>query len=1317
MKRLFTSLKVLCLTLLLLFNFNVTAGAQSFKDLTSKHWAYNAVSEMTNLGVINGYTDGTFKPSNHVTRAEFAKLLVVTLDLDGTKVTNPLEFEDVKDTYWGYNYIKSAGNYLTGYKVSDKYYFYPTKDAVREDMAVAMVVASGLSNVDYSEATLNKFSDINKASSGIKKYIAIAVEHGLMKGNANGTFNPKGTLTRAEAAQLMLNFVKSEKVSLEDLEKMIDANKEGPILHEKFGYIDLGPDYAKYEYEDDGVWHKATFRYLHKSSNKESGTCNNFYFTDVTIREINNPSKTYSFKIPYVNSIQASYDKDKKEVDLGENWHAYDILSLDVEELSKAPKSDIKWVKAPERIIKKGSTYFDKAYLFIRYEEKDKTKLTSNIKRVGELEEVFTWKETTKNIDYKGSDYKITEENGKVYLTIGLGSRSNGGYTIEITNVKISGKNITVDVQETTPNPQEKTTQSITYPHVTIELSGMPDSVKINKLTPKVRQLDSLTWKASSKEIDYNGSSYKITEEGGKVYLTVGIGSRATTGYTLEIANVEITGKDVVVDVQETKPNPGELTTKSTNYPRVTIELSGKPNSVKVNKLTPKVREIGPLTWKASTKEIDYTGSSYKVTEEDGKVYLTVGLGSRTTTGYTIDIANVKITDRDIVIDVQETKPNPNEATTKTTNYPHATIELNYKPNSVKINKLTPIVREIDALTWKETTKTFEYRSKGYQINTDGGKTYLTVGLGERPSGGYTVEISNVKIEGGKITLDVQETAPAADAITTQSLTYPSATIEVSRKPDEVVLNYKPVITPQAEELTWKETTKTFSIKSGPYAINEEDGKTYLTVGIGERSTGGYSVKIVDVRINGGDIELDIQEIMPGLNEGVTQAFTYPTATIEVSRRPDSVKINKLTPIRRGDNTQLTWSDTSKKITYKGNSYLITEEDGKVYLTVGMGEKNHGGYGIEIVDVKIKGQDVTLEVLETYPDPWATTASVINYPTDTIELSGKPKNVMINKVTKKTQTEEPKLTWSTSTKNISYKSRGYTITEEDGKVYLTVGLGSRSTGGYSVSIEDVTIEGYNVTVDARETMPGFTEMVTQAFTYPTKTIELSGKPEKVTINWLESRRRGEENKLYWYYTDQAFSYEGNGYTINKKDGKIYVTIGKAGETAPFDLLLNDVTVEGKKLKVSLLEAPRAYVASIAPSYSSNLTLRVSIEPEDVEITYITPDSEAYKNLSYSIIGNYLAYNAKGYKHVTQDNAHYVVVGGGKQKNVNMKVDITSIDVNGKRVDIYAQLVPDTNSNVMVQYPATTIRFSEKPISVLIHWDTTVFSMDTGLAGY
>ncbi|HHV99114.1 MAG TPA: S-layer homology domain-containing protein [Clostridiaceae bacterium] len=186
-----------------------------FKDMDDNHWASEAIIELVERGIINGYPDKTFKPNEKVTRSEFAKMMTKALDLKSSG--NTQTFVDVPPTSWDYQVVEAAKNYLTGYKTSDgKMYFYGTRPAVREDMAVALVKALKLT-VEKENGQLKKiFKDYNEISPNLRDYIYTAYKHELMIGS-DGKFFPQKNLTRAEAAMLILRTLyKAEKVVVDD---------------------------------------------------------------------------------------------------------------------------------------------------------------------------------------------------------------------------------------------------------------------------------------------------------------------------------------------------------------------------------------------------------------------------------------------------------------------------------------------------------------------------------------------------------------------------------------------------------------------------------------------------------------------------------------------------------------------------------------------------------------------------------------------------------------------------------------------------------------------------------------------------------------------------------------------------------------------------------------------------------------------------------------------------------------------------------------------------------------------------------------------
>ncbi len=77
----------------------------SFTDVSEDDWFATAVAFMENAGIVNGYEDGTFRPNNYITRAEFATIASRYDKLTSTKEMN---FTDVLASHWAYKNINSA---------------------------------------------------------------------------------------------------------------------------------------------------------------------------------------------------------------------------------------------------------------------------------------------------------------------------------------------------------------------------------------------------------------------------------------------------------------------------------------------------------------------------------------------------------------------------------------------------------------------------------------------------------------------------------------------------------------------------------------------------------------------------------------------------------------------------------------------------------------------------------------------------------------------------------------------------------------------------------------------------------------------------------------------------------------------------------------------------------------------------------------------------------------------------------------------------------------------------------------------------------
>lgn len=82
------------------------SSENNFSDVSADKWYNNAVSTLSNMGVIGGYADGTFRPDAPISRAEFAKIAVSFTQNNGSAVYN--YFTDVKPTDWFAPYVTAA---------------------------------------------------------------------------------------------------------------------------------------------------------------------------------------------------------------------------------------------------------------------------------------------------------------------------------------------------------------------------------------------------------------------------------------------------------------------------------------------------------------------------------------------------------------------------------------------------------------------------------------------------------------------------------------------------------------------------------------------------------------------------------------------------------------------------------------------------------------------------------------------------------------------------------------------------------------------------------------------------------------------------------------------------------------------------------------------------------------------------------------------------------------------------------------------------------------------------------------------------------
>lgn len=166
-----------------------SAKDSGFSDVKTSDYAANEINTLYSNGIIQGYSDGTFKPRNTVNRAELLKLLIAGLHSSENKGEKGC-FPDVSDD-WYSPFVCAAKRlgWVAGYASGE---FKPASTVNRAE-AIKMIVSSLTTDLDSSASLPNDVP----ADSWFAPYVQKAVELGIV---IETSFKPTEALTRADAA-------------------------------------------------------------------------------------------------------------------------------------------------------------------------------------------------------------------------------------------------------------------------------------------------------------------------------------------------------------------------------------------------------------------------------------------------------------------------------------------------------------------------------------------------------------------------------------------------------------------------------------------------------------------------------------------------------------------------------------------------------------------------------------------------------------------------------------------------------------------------------------------------------------------------------------------------------------------------------------------------------------------------------------------------------------------------------------------------------------------------------------------------------------
>lgn len=197
------------------------AAASTFKDVPTSSPSYKAIMTLVERNVLSGFSDGSFKPNETVTRGQFAVMLSRALNLPKASSN----FKDVPKSAALYDGISRAT--AAGLIKGDKGSFQPSKGVTNSDIAALLDRAMN-KNGNFEETVELWYTD----KGGIGKYALDSVKrmtrYGVMTGNSAHVFQPSKFANRAEASIYIyraLNLIEGTTV--------IPAKPVAPILKNK----------------------------------------------------------------------------------------------------------------------------------------------------------------------------------------------------------------------------------------------------------------------------------------------------------------------------------------------------------------------------------------------------------------------------------------------------------------------------------------------------------------------------------------------------------------------------------------------------------------------------------------------------------------------------------------------------------------------------------------------------------------------------------------------------------------------------------------------------------------------------------------------------------------------------------------------------------------------------------------------------------------------------------------------------------------------------------------------------------------------------
>lgn len=184
--------------------------AEAFRDVPAGDELSDAVAYLHAKGIIQGYSDGTFRPDQDVQRAEALKLIVsakqpAEADLSAYSKS---DFSDVSSDAWYFPYVEYSFkklNIVNGPPVASS--FHPARSVTKAEFFKMFLLSQGADMNANADVKLPLAPDVTDATTWYYPYVRTSFYTSMSIIGKSGTIHPERTLTRADVALLMYRFL------------------------------------------------------------------------------------------------------------------------------------------------------------------------------------------------------------------------------------------------------------------------------------------------------------------------------------------------------------------------------------------------------------------------------------------------------------------------------------------------------------------------------------------------------------------------------------------------------------------------------------------------------------------------------------------------------------------------------------------------------------------------------------------------------------------------------------------------------------------------------------------------------------------------------------------------------------------------------------------------------------------------------------------------------------------------------------------------------------------------------------------------------